>query len=76
MWRTERRRERDSFEAPEALKGHPISVNAVITSAVLSSKTSISSFANRADGRKSLRRIHSRNDVTATIPMLTRFFKI
>ena len=46
---------------------------AVITSAVLSSKTSISSFANRADGRKSLRRIHSRNDVTA---IMTRFFKI
>lgn len=64
----ERERARERLEAPEAPKGHPISVNAVITS-VLSSKTSTSPFANRADGRKSLRRI--RVQEITTIPMST-----
>lgn len=56
--RTERKRERENAprRTPEAPKGHPISVNAVITSTALSSKTWTSPFARTRQMKENSRR--------------------
>lgn len=66
---------RGRVEAPEAPKGHPISVNAVITSAALSSKTTTSSSARIGQMEENpLRRIRSaRNNVTTMSTWILSF---